>query len=136
MNSVYNSSSVDLGGVFQLVKSVGNSTLSSERVSLTSVSNSNAWLSLLSIEYNVETMHCNLWVDRTDMFMKVNDKLTLQTYKSSTAMYDLLFNVYTKVATDALLSTIYNNISLKAIHLTSYTKFETYGKLKLIQEMQ
>ena len=60
MNSVYNSSSVDLGGVFQLVKSVGNSTLSSERVSLTSVSNSNAWLSLFSINYNVDTMHCNL----------------------------------------------------------------------------
>ena len=60
MNSVYNSSSVDLGGVFQLVKSVGNSTLSSERVSLTSVSNSNAWLSLFSIKYNVDTMHCNL----------------------------------------------------------------------------
>ena len=71
------------------------------------------------------------------MFMEVNDKLALQTYNSSTSMYDLLFNVYTKVATDALLSTIYNNKSLKAIHLTSYTKFETYGKKqKLIQDMQ
>ena len=49
------------------------------------------------------------------MFMKVNDTLTIQTYNSSISMYDLLLNVYTQVATDALLSTIYNNISLKAI---------------------
>ena len=43
-------------------------------------------------------------------------------------MYALLSNVYTKIATDSLLSTINNNITLKANQPTTYTRLETYGK--------
>ena len=68
-----NSSSADLGNIYRLVKSIDNNTFSIERFSLTSVSNSNAWLSLFSSVYDVDTMHCNLYVDKTDIFVKLNE---------------------------------------------------------------
>ena len=69
-----NSSSVDLGDIYRLVNSVDNTTFSIERFSLNSVSNSMVWMSLFSIEYNVDTMHCKLYVDKTDMFATLKEK--------------------------------------------------------------
>ena len=43
-------------------------------------------------------------------------------------MYALVSTVYTTVATDSWLSTINNNITLKANQSTTYTKLESYGK--------
>ena len=43
-------------------------------------------------------------------------------------MYALLSNDYTHVATDSLLLTISNTITLTANQLTTYTKSVTYGK--------
>ena len=65
MNNLANSSSVDLGNIHRLVTYVHKNTLSVERCSLNSVSKSDIWLSLCSIEYNVGTMHCTLYVDKT-----------------------------------------------------------------------
>ena len=70
INKLSNSSSVDLGGIYRLVKAVDNKTFSIERFSLNSVSNFNVWLSSFSTEYNVDTMHCKLYDDKTDMFDK------------------------------------------------------------------
>ena len=68
-----NSSSVALGDIYRLVKSVDNNTFSIERFSLNSVSNSNVWLSFFLIEYDVVIMHCKLYVDTTYMFAKLNE---------------------------------------------------------------
>ena len=64
-------SSVDLGGICRMVKSVDTTTSSTERFSLTSVSNYNIWLPLFSIVYKVDTMQCNLYVDKADMLAKI-----------------------------------------------------------------
>ena len=45
INTKVNSSSIDLGDIYRLVKSVDNNTFSIERFSLNSVSNSNVWMS-------------------------------------------------------------------------------------------
>ena len=74
INTTVNLSSVDLEGVFRLVKSVDNTTFSIERLSLNSASNSMVWSSLLSIEYNVDTMHCRFYVYKTDICAKLNVK--------------------------------------------------------------
>ena len=59
-------SSADVEDVVRLVGSVDNNTFSIERFSRTSVSDSMFWSSLVSIEYNVDTMHCKFDVDKTD----------------------------------------------------------------------
>ena len=64
-------SSVDLGGICRMVKSVDTTTSSTERFSLTSVSNYNIWLPLFSIVYKVDTMQCNLYVGKADMLAKI-----------------------------------------------------------------
>ena len=69
INTLYNSSSVDLGDVYRLVKSVDNNTFSLAIFSLNSVSNSMVWMLLLSIEYDVDTMHCRLYVDKTQIVL-------------------------------------------------------------------
>ena len=65
ITTLSNSSSVDLGSILRLVKSENNNTFSSERLSLNSASNSMVWMSLFSIKYNADTMHCKLYVDET-----------------------------------------------------------------------
>ena len=59
-------SSADVEDVVRLVGSVDNNTFSIEQLSRTSVSDSMFWSSLVSIEYNVDTMHCKFDVDKTD----------------------------------------------------------------------
>ena len=68
-------SSVDLGSISRLVKSTDTKTCSIERYSLNVISNSNVWMSLFSIVYDVDSMHCRLIVDKTDMVDKINNKL-------------------------------------------------------------
>ncbi len=72
INTKVNSSSVDLGDIYRLIKSVDNNSFPIERVSLNSVSNSNVWISLFSIDYDVVIMHCKLYVDKTYIFAKIN----------------------------------------------------------------
>ena len=59
--------------MYRLVKSVDTNTFSIERLSLNSVSNYDIWLSLFAIEYNVDTMHCKLYVDKADIFANLNE---------------------------------------------------------------
>ena len=72
INTKVNSSSVDLGDIYRLIKSVDSNSFPIERVSLNSVSNSNVWISLFSIDYDVVLMHCKLYVDKTYIFAKLN----------------------------------------------------------------
>ena len=103
INTLYNSSSVDLGDVYRLVKSVDHTTFSIEIFSHSSVSNSMVWMSLFSIEYNVDTVHCNLHVDNTYMFAKLNEELSIANYNESITAYVSISNVYTNTTTDSLL---------------------------------
>ena len=72
-----NSSSIELGDSYRVTKSVDNNTFSVEPYSLNSASNYNVWLSLVSVEYNDDTMLCNLDVDKTDMLIKINELSTI-----------------------------------------------------------
>ena len=55
-------------------KSTDHKTLYIDRCSLNVVSNANVWMSLFSIVYDVDTMHCKLYVDDTDMFDRLIEK--------------------------------------------------------------
>ena len=79
-------SSVDLGGIFRLSKSSDNNTFSIDRYSLSQVNNAMAWMSLYSIVYDVNIMHCRLILDKTDMFDMVNNKLNNTTGNASMAI--------------------------------------------------
>ena len=69
INTLVSSSSVELGGIYRLGKSVDNKTLSIELCSLNSVSNYNIWWSWFSTECNVDATHWKVYVDKTDMFL-------------------------------------------------------------------
>ena len=99
INIKVSSSPIDLGDIYRLVKSVDN-IFSIDKISLSSVSKYNIWLSWFSIVYNIDIMHGKLYVDKTDIVAKINEKLSIETYNSSISMYDLLFNVYTNVSPD------------------------------------
>ena len=101
-------------------KSTDNKTLSIDKCSLNVFSNSNVWVSLFSIVYDVDTMHCKLYVDKTCMFDKINGNLPIDNYNASVLSYELISNVYTTIATDALLAITNTNIALK-INATTLT---------------
>ena len=69
-------------------------------------------------------MHCKLYVDKIDIVDKLNETLMIVTYNTSIALYAIISEVYTKVATDALLLTINNNIALK-VNTTTLTSYST-----------
>ena len=63
------------GGTYRLVNYVDNSMVSIERCSLNSDSNANDWWYLVSLEYNVDTMHCNIYVDQTDICAEIHENI-------------------------------------------------------------
>ena len=58
-----------------MTKSADNNTFAIDRYSLSLVTNTMVWMSLFSIVYNVDSMHCRSIDDKTDIFDMVNGKL-------------------------------------------------------------
>ena len=65
--------SVELRGIFRLSKSSGNITFPIDRYSLSLVTYTMVWMSLVSIEYNVDSMICRLIVDKHDIVDEINN---------------------------------------------------------------
>ena len=54
-------------------KSSGNNTFPIDRYSLSLVTYTMVWMSLVSIEYNVDSMICRLIVDKHDIVDEINN---------------------------------------------------------------
>ena len=70
----------------------------------------------LDFQLSIPLIQCivNYMLIKLNCFTKINERLTIENYTASMSSYDLLYNVYTQVATDASLLTISNHVALKA----------------------